>query len=50
VPVGSAPLNIGPANLVTFADIDVAAADRNVYGVAASVSTSTQQLFYVTCN
>jgi hypothetical protein len=50
VPVGTGPMNVGPANQVTLADIDVAAAAQNVYGVVASISTSTKQLFYITCN
>jgi hypothetical protein len=49
IPVG-APLNVGSAGAVALGDFDIAAAGPNVYGIAASGSTTKQQLFYIVCN
>jgi hypothetical protein len=48
-PVG-APFDVGSAGAVGLGDFDIAAAGPNAYGIAAAGASSTQQLFYVTCN
>ena len=48
-PVG-APITVGSAGAVGLGDFDIAAAGPNAYGIAAAGSTSTQQLFTITCN
>ena len=48
-PVGG-PITVGSPGAVGLGDFDIAAAGPNAYGIAAAGSTSTQQLFYITCN
>ena len=48
-PVGVA-ITVGGPGAVGSGDFDIAAAGPNAYGIAAAGSTSTQQLFYITCN
>ena len=48
-PVGG-PITVGSPGAVGLGDFDIAAAGPNAYGIAAAGATSTQQLFYVTCN
>ena len=47
---GRDPSTVGSAGAVGLGDFDIAAAGPNAYGIAAAGATSTQQLFYITCN
>jgi hypothetical protein len=46
----AAPMNVGPAGMVSLGDFDLTEAGANVYGVADALSTSTQALFVIMCN
>jgi hypothetical protein len=48
-PVGG-PITVGSPGAVGIGDFDIAAAGPNAYGIAAAGSSSTQQLFTITCN
>jgi hypothetical protein len=51
-PLAAAPTNIGSMGAASLGGLDIAALDRNIYGIAAQAASGgqQQQLFYVTCN
>jgi hypothetical protein len=51
-PLAATPMNVGNVGAVSLGGLDIAAVDRNIYGVAGQSASGMQQqqLFYVTCN
>jgi len=51
-PLAAAPMTVGNMGAASLGGLDIAAADRSIYGIAAQSASGQQQqqLFYVTCN